>query len=147
MSLGSPSVWLLWLSLLFIYFLVFSYFLVLQNVPYSYLFSLFLPRNQSLLLRALVPFIGEAFLDVKENTIVFPYTTHNTLKALYSGPPNAWSFLPPPQPPHQAIPQHQLRVAQYNTMLRYPPRGRQHQILWVKGSVLWDCLHLLKKLV
>ena len=135
---------LLCLSLLFICFLVFSYFLVSQNVPYSYLFSLLLPWNQSLLLGALVPFTGEAFLDVKKNTMVFPHTTHDTLKALYSGPPNVWSFLPPPQPPHQGILQHQLGIVQYNVMLTLSTQ-RQHQILWVNGSVLRDYLHLLKK--
>lgn len=104
---------------LFIIYLFFSIFLFSSIAKCSILIFIFSVLALELVTSPRSPgsFFGEAFLDVKKNTMVFPYITHNTLKALYSGSPNVWSFLPPPQPPHQAILQHQLGVVQYNAML------------------------------
>lgn len=65
---------------------------------------------------------------------------HNCFPLYHTQYPESFVFwspkcmeLPPSSP---TSPSSNSAIAQYNTMLCYPPRGRQHQILWVKGSVL-----------
>lgn len=95
------------------FLLAFSYFLVPQDVPDSYSIFPAPALEFTTSPSSLIPFLTEWCLDVKEkHTIVFLYTTYNTLNTSIFYVQMCGGFSIP-----RTIPCHHLGVLQFNSIL------------------------------